>query len=523
MHPIVKPLHKLLAKKVEACVRAHMSTIQKCLSQKEGQAAANERVMKKLRSLGNRGCVVQMDFTNAFGTISRAHILKRLLHYKVPGEIIRYIKVMLSRQMLEFTDAQGIRHERAINRGVPQGEPLSMVLFALGVDELLDKFNKMEGTEMTAYADDIVMVVEKEDNLIPRIEGFAKEAEQRGLLMNMSKSRVGVKTPLNEETSKRLREMGIGVTDLRENAMEYVGLPISCNAREIESFVRMKTESFISSTRELWTKNVPTQMKFHIQEMCLNSRMVFLYKAVPIDKESGDWMKRLQAELDEIWESHFGVAPRQWWRIPIKLYGMGLFHIRDRRNIALLTREQREKYGENVPAGEEAPLKYYGPKLERWMKRGKMRRFDYAHIPVYANTSLSSPPTEQTMRLDNLAFNMLLTTRYCSSGLDLCHPGDQSSLLKCPMDDEPWTVQHVLGCVKSTAQAVRAQHDQLVQYMCGILLRAHNVQEVKRERKSLEQEKRMKEAKRQRGRISPIGRMEPNTPSMSRSQRAGVS
>ena len=42
---------------------------------------------------------------------------------------------------------------------------------------------------------------------------------------------------------------------------------------------------------------------------------------------------------------------------------------------------------------------------------------------------------------------------------------------------------------------MRAQHDQLVQYISGILLRAHSVQEVRRERKSLEQEKRAREGK----------------------------
>lgn len=50
----------------------------------------------------------------------------------------------------------------------------------------------------------------------------------------------------------------------------------------------------------------------------------------------------------------------------------------------------------------------------------------------------------------------------------------------------------MMNCPLSDVRSVRRQHDLLVQQICNVLLRNDNVQGVKRERKSVEQEERQK-------------------------------
>ena len=230
--------------------------------------------------------------------------------------------------------------------------------------------------------------------------------------------------------------------------------------------------------------------------MCVNSKMVYLYKAVPIskDKNKVKWMRQMQKELDEIWKKHFGDEIRAWWRIPIKLYGIGLFNISDRRSIARQTFE-RKRYGNEDGANKEEVWRaYYMKKMEKWKKKKRIPQIDASNLPAYVNTSLISPPFEHSMKLDNLSFRMLIDTRYCSGGLDIYKPNAVGKKkCKCSIHNEPWTFQHVISCPLSCMQAARSQHDQLTQYICGILLRSHKVENVCRERKTLEQEQRMRE------------------------------
>ena len=488
---LLKPLHKLLASRVNSCVLAGLGGTQKCLSPREGQKEAFLRVMGNLRAGPKGVSMIQFDYSNAFGTVSRRHIIQRLEHYKVPPLYVRYIAHMLSRQQVEYRGPGGDIRLRRIETGVPQGEPLSMFLFALGIDELVKDFDSIPGVAVTAYADDLVLVVENDEDLPYIIKAFVDESKQRGLRVNMKKTRVGYTQPLCEETKRKLDKWGVEALDINTSALEYVGLPVTLSERVQEGIVKEKTEAFVAETEALWRKRVPLQMKYHLQELCLNSKLVFLFRSLPLpSKGHSGWMGLLQKRLDALWQSQLGVIPAPYRRIPVRMYGAGLFHIPDRRKIAqLLVHSEREAGASE--AVQDPALGYYTAKVSRWADRGLVGCYDLANIPPRANVSLSSPPSDQSMRLDDPAFRLLWATRYCSSVMDLAQ-GTESPHW-CPIHQKPWTLQHILGCPLSAMQAVRVQHDRLVGYVCGILLRSPAVSEVHKERKTVAQEERERE------------------------------
>ena len=495
---IIKPLHKIISAKIEAVVRKHIENVQKCLSKTEGQICAWERVMSEVEKNKN-AVIIQFDFSNAFGTIDRGYIIKRLIDYRIPGEFINYIDKMLKRQRIIYIGKDNIDKMKVINRGVPQGEPLSMLLFALGIDEMLQNIENEAKANVTAYADDVVLVLKDEENIKGIIDKFVEMSKQRGLSVNMQKTKIGYRKELNKKIHDELKEMGIECIDIKKDKLEYLSLPISVNKEMFEKHVKEKTKTFVEITEELWSKDITTQMKYHLQEICINSKMIYVYKAIPLnnnENKKAKWMKRMQERIDAIWEKYFNKENKIWWRIPVKLYGLGLFNIIDRRRIARMSYEWRKNKKEECNEKREFWKEYFEKKIERWIEKRRIQKIDLSALPPYINTTLLSPPTEQGMKLDNLAFRLMVETRYCSNGMNLYKKGGIGKRkCKCSVHNEPWTLQHIISCPLSCLQAVRSQHDRLVQYVSGILLRSHKVENVVRERKTIEQERRMKEGK----------------------------
>ena len=56
--------------------------------------------------------------------------------------IIRYITYLLNKQQLLFTDSNKTQRKINPTRGIPQGDPTSSLLFCIGVNNLLETFNK---------------------------------------------------------------------------------------------------------------------------------------------------------------------------------------------------------------------------------------------------------------------------------------------------------------------------------------------------------------------------------------------
>lgn len=482
---IVKPLHRIVAMRIERCVAGKMCTAQKCLGAREGQGEAHGLVMEALESLGPEAAVIFFDFTNAFGTVSRGSIIRRLAELGVPAVLTRYVGVMLSRQQLIFSSPEGHREVLGIQTGVPQGEPLSMLLFAVGIDSLLADFQARDGVEVAAYADDVAMVVRAAKDTPYLIQAFMDEAATRGLQVNLAKTKVAFRSPLGTETIAALAQKGVSLVDLRTEVAQYVGLPVGMNPAAVEQHIAGRVDEFIKDSRQLWGSGVPLQMKYHLQEVCLNSRLVFIFRNTPLPKrEHSLWMGEKQRELDELWETHLGVVPKPFRRLPVRHYGMGLFHIKDRRTLARRAREKTEEQKEDPS------VVYFSRKVEGWVRKRRMAPLDIGDIPPQANLSLSSPPVENSTRLEDTAFRLMLAMRYCSRKLDVgTHAGRR---YRCPLHDKRWTLRHIMACPLSAPQAVRKQHDRLVGYVCGIMMRSHRVQYAHPEKKTVEQEERHK-------------------------------
>lgn len=480
---LVKMLHKIITDRVMPYVAPSLATTQKCLTQSEGQLEARERVMEGLK-VGK--CVVQYDFVNAFGTILRSEIISRMQHYEVPMLYVKYIAEALAKQKIEWLDEDNNVKRMNIETGVPQGEPLSMLLFALGVDRLVQQFESMEGVHMTAYADDIVMVLENSEQVIQKIEEFEVEARKCGLVLNSKKTKVGIVGDLSNEAKQVLKEREVQVYDLEREYMEYVGLPITLSSDKEEEAIKKCVMGCVQKTKMLWEMKIPLQMKYHLQKLCIDSMILHMLKVAPMrSKEEMKWMEEAQEELDECWKTQIPNSETKYARLPVKYYGLGLLNLKDRRQV---TREQWEEK-EAVRRGERKKNggkmrnvveDYYKRKADKWISMGLIQNLDITKIPYVSNISLSQPPYSGFQRLSDTAFQLLLTLRYCSDSMDYLFGSlTTPPSTKCIGHPEvPMTIQHAVTCCKVGRSETIRRHNSLVSKVSGLLMRKYGYEHV---------------------------------------------
>ncbi|EXF83885.1 zinc knuckle [Colletotrichum fioriniae PJ7] len=107
--------------------------------------------------------LMTIDMTGAFDHVDREVLLKILVRKGVPDWMVLYISSFLSDRRVALSIPGYTSEEFWVNIGIPQGTPLSPVLFALFSSLILDELNKIWPSspffQVMSYVDDTCMVV----------------------------------------------------------------------------------------------------------------------------------------------------------------------------------------------------------------------------------------------------------------------------------------------------------------------------------------------------------------------------
>ncbi|KAF5489627.1 putative RNA-directed DNA polymerase from transposon BS [Colletotrichum siamense] len=117
--------------------------------------------------------ICALDITGAYDRVRRQHLLNILVRYGVPGWMVKFVASFLSSRSTTVR-VQG-RHSKkfSINIGIPQGSPLSPILFIFFTLPLLEKLKAIPSMEtnrnarllqlkellITTFVDDITLLV----------------------------------------------------------------------------------------------------------------------------------------------------------------------------------------------------------------------------------------------------------------------------------------------------------------------------------------------------------------------------
>lgn len=104
----------------------------------------------------HRVAVVAIDISGAFDNAFWPAIFRQLDKHGVPAQLIKIVQSYLNNRIIKFNH-QGIKTEKELSKGTPQGGVLSPLLWNIILDEMLVDFD-LPNCELIAYADDVTVV-----------------------------------------------------------------------------------------------------------------------------------------------------------------------------------------------------------------------------------------------------------------------------------------------------------------------------------------------------------------------------
>lgn len=96
----------------------------------------------------NKHNLLQLDIQNAFNSVPHEVIIAELKSQGVTGQFIDYLDLFLKARHADLIEV--------VECGVPQGDPLSMLLFCIATNPILVAIGN-KGLDFVAYADDVVV------------------------------------------------------------------------------------------------------------------------------------------------------------------------------------------------------------------------------------------------------------------------------------------------------------------------------------------------------------------------------
>ena len=137
-----------------------------------------------------------IDFSKAFGGISRDAFFKLLIEHDISNRMLKVIMNMYSKMLSKVKTSEGQSYSFPQAKGLMQGECLSPALFASYINELEDHINGINEMRVTMngkrislliYADDLVLISRGSDGLQKGLDALKLFCESRQLIVNTAK------------------------------------------------------------------------------------------------------------------------------------------------------------------------------------------------------------------------------------------------------------------------------------------------------------------------------------------------
>lgn len=128
---------------------------------------------------GKHCMIVTLDVKNAFGRISRAHLIKSIKERNLPCWLADLLRDYLLDRTVTYATRDGTTLVEEVHAGVPQGSVLGPILWNMGYDGVLS-VKVPVGVQLVGYADDlVVIVVDRDQDMLAGKASLAIEAIMR--------------------------------------------------------------------------------------------------------------------------------------------------------------------------------------------------------------------------------------------------------------------------------------------------------------------------------------------------------
>lgn len=257
-----------------------------------------ELAQKAEKSRDRRLYTIFTDFNNAFSSVSRPKLFAVLREYNVPERFVAFLQRSHAQQKLRVRVA-GCTHSEYIvpDLGVMQGDTLAPYLFILIIDQILRGINPCKGALVDsasglklpalAYADDVALLANSENDAQELLTAFEKRANSFGLTLNtaVGKTEVMVFAPEHERDHIHTDIHCLAGAVGRANKYRYLGYHVDAAANDswARDFALRERNAWIMARKHgrIWTSHVSATAKKRLFQQLILPLLLYGAAAYP--------------------------------------------------------------------------------------------------------------------------------------------------------------------------------------------------------------------------------------------------
>ncbi|KAL1446132.1 hypothetical protein WDU94_005544 [Cyamophila willieti] len=236
----------------------------------------------------NKEChLLFVDFSKAYDSLIRSKIWEKMENFGIPRKLVKLaaLSVLNSKCKVKIDDKLTTPFE--VDTGVRQGDGISPLLFNIALEQALQRLeNCREGIHLgkkitvLAYADDIVLLAEKQEDLEEMAKILIEEAQYVGLKISDEKTKW---MTFGRQLNRRNRQKHLKVNDHqfeRVKEFKYLGVVLSSEGgeeTEIQNRIKLANKCLGACNKVMSTKLLSHCSKIRIYKTII--RPVLIYGA----------------------------------------------------------------------------------------------------------------------------------------------------------------------------------------------------------------------------------------------------
>ena len=316
---------------------------------------------------GINGAIIALDQEKAYDKVVHSYLWKILERLGFPDEMIRTIKLLYTNARTSVIINGVISEPFTVTRGVRQGDPMSCILFNLGIEPLASNIRNSnikgidipklnEPAKVTLFADDTTVILAENDSLDELMRIMDQWCQVSGAKFNVEKTEV---IPIgtnqyrqNLKETRRLNENGntipetVHVTTDKE-ATRILGAWVGNDTNPNEPWRPIVEAIKKDFTR--WLTHYPTlEGKRLIVQMIAGGKTQFLTRAQGMPDEIADQLQKMINEF--AWEKNVSSMRIEDLAKEIEKGGRKVMDIKTRNDaICLMWVKDYLRMGKNRP------------------------------------------------------------------------------------------------------------------------------------------------------------------------------